>query len=93
MRRLIFVLLAIIIVVAAGTYFLMKPGTVTGEVIASQYSFTKAICDDNNRCQDYKIVCEGNRTIEITPITGAVVQHDLDWEDPRSEEEKNKLCG
>lgn len=49
------------------------------------YSYTKAICDDENFCQDYEVVCKGNETIEKTPITGAFIQHENNWQDPRDE--------
>jgi hypothetical protein len=28
----------------------------------------------------------------MSPITGAVVQFDSDWKDPRDEETRNNLC-
>lgn len=51
---------------------------------------TKAICNSTNFCQDYIITCIGNKTISKNPITGAVVQHDKDWIDPRVD--KDMLC-
>jgi len=55
-------------------------------------SFTKAICDKENSCQDYKIFCKEKRAVSISPITGAVIQFSKDWEDPRSEEIISRFC-
>jgi len=56
------------------------------------HSFTKAICTDTNFCQDFEIVCKYNQQIKISPITGASIQLDSAWEDPRTIEQKNKSC-
>ena len=55
-------------------------------------SWTKAICDENNLCQDYEIICEKKTLINKNPITGAIVQFSEDWTDPRTEEQINRLC-
>ena len=56
------------------------------------HSFTKAICTEDNYCQDYEIMCKGKKTLSMIPITGATVQFSENWEDPRSEEFRNKMC-
>lgn len=56
------------------------------------HSFTKAICTEENYCQDYEITCKGKKTISMIPITGAVVQFSENWEDPRDEKFRNKTC-
>jgi hypothetical protein len=56
------------------------------------HSFTKAICTEDNYCQDYEIMCKGKKTISMIPITGAAVQFSENWEDPRDEEFRNKMC-
>lgn len=55
------------------------------------YTRTKAICNETNYCQDYQVSCNEKRIIMTTPITGAFIQFDKSWQDPRSELEK-KLC-
>jgi len=55
-------------------------------------SWTKAICDENNYCQDYEIFCKGKELVSISPITGAAIQFSENWEDPRDEEKRNKVC-
>ncbi len=56
------------------------------------HSHTKAICDEQNLCQDYEIFCENKDVIYIIPITGAVVQFAEDWQDPRDEEIRSGFC-
>lgn len=55
------------------------------------YSWTKAICNETH-CQDYEIICKKSKIISQTPLTGAVIEISENWEDPRTEEFKNKLC-
>jgi len=55
------------------------------------YTHTKAICNETNYCQDYQIFCNKDKLIMTTPITGAVVQYSVSWQDPRNELEK-ELC-
>jgi len=57
-----------------------------------KYSYTKAICDEKNYCQDYEIFCINKQVIEITPISGAAVQFSDDWDDPRTLEQREKSC-
>lgn len=56
------------------------------------HSFTKALCNENNLCQDYEITCNEKNIISRSPITGAVVQFPKNWQDPRSEEVKKTFC-
>jgi hypothetical protein len=62
------------------------------KIIEPTSSFTKAICTENNFCQDYYILCENKKVISRSLITGAAVQFSPDWKDPRSEEFRNKMC-
>lgn len=83
--------LIVIMSIAITLFFFNNP--ITGKVIGVRdYTHTKAICDDENYCQDHIIKCSGEKVISITPITGAVVQFDKDWEDPRTKEQIEKLC-
>jgi hypothetical protein len=65
--------------------------TISAEQIKKS-SFTKAICDENKFCQDYQIYCENNLIKQKTPITGASIQFQEDWKDPRTEEEQKIYC-
>jgi len=62
------------------------------KIIKPTSSFTKAICTENNFCQDYEIFCKEKEVIRMSPITGAVVQFSPQWKDPRSEEMINRMC-
>ena len=56
----------------------------TGETVSNDYkTFTKAICDKDNFCQDYEIVCRNNEVISAEPITGASIKLPDNWEDTR----------
>lgn len=55
------------------------------------YTYTKALCTEDNFCQDYIIACENKQIQSITPVTGAVIQHSEDWQDPRPND-SDYLC-
>ena len=55
------------------------------------YTNTKAICNETNYCQDYIISCNKDAVVMTAPITGAIVQHDVSWEDPRNKSDQ-ELC-
>ena len=57
-----------------------------------KYSYTKAICDKNNYCQDNLITCEFHKLKSIEPITGATTQFDKGWKDPRPKKQIKQLC-
>jgi len=67
--------------------------TETGKIIETeQYTYTKAICNESNFCQDYLISCDKDNNItKKIAITGAVTQHGDDWVDPR--EDSSSECG
>ncbi len=93
MKKLIIFLSIIILLVFAGVIFsYLSQKDITGETIKETYTFTKAICNETNYCQDYEIVCNNKNLISMKPLTGATVQHPLDWKDPRDNETINKLC-
>jgi hypothetical protein len=60
----------------------------TGKTI-NKYTYTKAICTEDNFCQDNIITCEDNNLKEIAPITGATIQHSKNWKDPRGKQTDN----
>ena len=73
-------------------YFLQGTMTTGDAICTTEYSFTKAICNDTNFCQDYEITCSGQDLVAMEPLTGAVVQYPEDWNDPRTNEEIYKTC-
>jgi hypothetical protein len=83
------IIILLILLVLVGTFFLTAK--TTGNTIKDYYTYTKAICNENNFCQDHIITCNNKKVVNIKPITGASIQHSDSWEDPR----KNKseiLC-
>jgi len=79
-------IILLLILAALITFLLINPNN-----SLDYYSQTKAICNETNYCQDYQISCNEERAIMKSPITGAVIQHASEWEDPRNESEK-ELC-
>ena len=83
------IIIIIILLFLVGTFFLTAK--TTGNTVKDYYTYTKAICNENNFCQDHIITCENKKIISIEPITGASIQQTENWQDPR----KNKseiLC-
>ena len=98
-KKFIFICIILLIVLLFIFFFTFKPklnGNVflTGQAIEDskilqEYTYTKAICNKTNFCQDYEIKCRDKTLISSSPITGAVIQHNSDWKDPR---ENKELC-
>jgi len=88
------ILIIILILFALVIFFILNYSSITGKSISptDQYTFTKAICNETNFCQDYEITCKQNKTIKMIPITGAFVQHNPDWEDSRTKQETENIC-
>jgi len=93
MKKTRILILVMILLVLTGVFLVrLLSENVTGAAISnSRYSYTKAICEGNS-CVDYEVVCNGDELVDMKPVTGAVI-FPSDWEDPRDEEMKNKLCG
>jgi hypothetical protein len=54
-------------------------------------SWTKAICNETH-CQDYQIYCNEEKFVRQSPITGAVISIPENWEDPRNETMRERIC-
>lgn len=67
------------------SFSILRTSITGGTIEDDYYTYTKAICDENNYCQDYEIVCRNGNVEKINPITGAAVQNPTNWEDPRVE--------
>jgi len=97
-KILLIMLIIIIILIIISIFFHNK--SLTGNIIKEQnnskntdvYMYTKGLCNESNFCQDNEITCKSNQTISVIPITGAFIQNPSNWQDPRPEEVKNKLC-
>jgi len=96
-RIIILTILIIIIIIIIFSIIFLNPN-LTGRSIENQentenlYTYTKAICNNTNFCQDNEITCKGEETISVSPISGAAVQFSEDWQDPRDKETIGKLC-
>jgi hypothetical protein len=86
------ILFLILISILSLLYINFFKKDITGKVI-NEYSYTKAICNETNYCQDYEIVCKNGEVISKNLITGAAIQFSTNWKDPRDNKAINKLCG
>lgn len=90
------ILMIILSLILIGILFILYANlfqkNITGATIINEYSYTKAICNKTNYCQDYLIYCKGQEIISMNPITGAAIQNSADWKDPRNEEHIKELC-
>ena len=97
------ILIAVLIVIAGVLAVILSTSfSVTGNAISypkesnldppNLHAWTKAICDKDNFCQDYFIECQDQEPLRISPITGAAIQFQNNWQDPRALEQKERLC-
>ena len=93
MAKKILGILLIILLVLETLLFSVTSAYITGKTTNDfSYSYTKAICTSTNYCQDFEITCSDEGVIEMSPITGAVVQFSSDWKDPRNKEDIERTC-
>ena len=102
MKKSLIIWIIIILSVLSGILFFVMPLLLTNPILTgqtinneenlSEYTYTKAICNEKNYCEDNEIKCRGNEIISVTPITGAAVQFSENWEDPRDSKINEKLC-
>ena len=101
MEKTVFLTAVILIIFALILVVILSPGKLTSFVVSETetglnnqnlHAWTKAICDKDNFCQDYTIECDGRTPTKISPITGATVQFDSLWQDPRNVEQRERLC-
>jgi len=85
-KTVLFLLIMILIFISI---FIIKPQISNNNL--KEYSFTKAICDENNYCEDYEIICEKNN-IKGFISTGFAIQNSDNWNDPRTSEQIEKMC-
>ena len=91
----IILLLAITLIVLTLLFIsgsaIMKNSNSTVSSTEINRTWTKAICNPNNYCQDYEISCSNNNFISMAP-TGAIIHFSENWKDPRDEDAINRLC-
>ena len=92
-RKTIFILVSISLILIGILAFSIYGQALTGQVVEESHTYTKAICDDENFCEDYEIICNEEDVVSINP-TGYVIQNNEGWQDPRPEDERNMdgLC-
>ena len=90
MERILLLTILFLFLLLTGALIVLN-WQVTGHTTLNKYSFTKAICNQENYCKDYEITCEDGKIISKKAISEGV-QFSQDWEDPRSEEMRNKWC-
>ena len=82
----------ILLLILVGAISILSFNLTEEDAVIETNSYTKAICDENNYCQDYVVSCNRNKVLSMNPITGAVVQFSEGWQDPRDEETRNGFC-
>ena len=92
LKKTILIIVTIFLTIIGILFFNLAKPNITGNVIEGSHLSTMAICNETNFCQDYEIICHDNQVLNISPISGAVVQHSLEWEDPRGKIDIEKLC-
>lgn len=86
-----YILLLIILIIILITSTFLTKNTITGNIIKNNpeyYTYTKAICDNKNYCEDYIIECQNEKEISIM-ATGYTIQNPKNWTDKRK---KENLC-
>ena len=80
------VMIVLLVVFLSILSFSILKFSLTGEAVAiKEYSYTRAVCNSSNFCQDYEIYCRNGNIEKQIPITGSFIQHSEEWKDPRNE--------
>lgn len=89
MKKILLYLAIIFLVTTSAFLLIMYNSQITGEVILDEFSYTRAICNKSNYCEDYIVECKNQEVSSLTP-TGNAVWHEPSWKDPRDKEYLNK---
>jgi len=89
--RIISLSVMLLVLVGILIFLVFNLFQVTGGTILNHYTYTKAVCDETNYCEDYEITCQDDELVSMNP-TGAAIQFSNDWEDPRSKEIIERIC-
>ncbi len=88
---------AAISLILIGIVMLLSPNPFIGAVgsVGNEqqyiYTYTKAVCDESNYCEDYHIECQKDKLVKMTP-TGFSVKMPSAWVDPRDKESVERMC-
>lgn len=66
------IMISILFIILILFMFVFSSNITSNVIKSTNYSFTKAICDKNNYCTDYQIICQGKKEISITPTGSAI---------------------
>ena len=89
--RIVFLSVMLLVLVGSLIFLVFSLFQITGGTILNHYTFTKAVCDETNYCEDYEITCQDGELVSMNP-TGAAIQFSKDWQDPREEEKIERIC-
>ena len=90
MKKEIITIIIILLLIITTVLFKQIQVNIAGKIIQDfQHSYTKAICNQTNHCQDYIISCQGGTFLNKIPIENTIVQHKENWVDPRN---KTEFC-
>ena len=93
MKKITIISVVLLVILSLFAILYFSDWNITGKTIeANYYSYTRAICNEKNFCQDYGITCHGKEIVSFSPITGVFAQFSEDWIDPRRENEKEIFC-
>jgi len=87
---LILCLVSLVLITTFSSQITMK--IIEKREIKNLHGFTKAVCDNQNYCEDYEIVCEQKQVKSFTP-TGMAIQNPSSWQDSRTSEQIEQVCG
>lgn len=74
---IIMLIITLLVLLFIALILVILQPNLTGNVVTNQddyRTFTKAVCNSTNYCQDYVYTCKNKETISIQPITGAAIQ-------------------
>ena len=92
MNKIILILFSVLLIFLGILVVIFTRQGITGEVIKDIESFTSAICNETNFCQDYEVTCQDGKFLNMIPISGAVTQYSPKWKDPRNNTNIENLC-
>ena len=96
MKKILFIGLVLVLIFLTSVLLISSFGSTESSLSQKSefpytHSYTKAICDKNNYCEDYEIFCKDKKVVKMNP-TGAAIQYSSNWEDPRDDEIRSGSC-
>ncbi len=92
MKKTLLLWLLFMLTFVFGTIFVVSSSPRNSvKELSYNHSYTKAICDQNNRCEDYEVYCNNENVLNMR-ATGYFVQFPSDWKDLRDEKMINTDC-